>query len=384
MSWPEVALAEVGTIARTIVEPDRIPDGTLYVGLEHVTRGGMFRGIRRVNRGDIASAKFAFNESHVLFGKLRPNLAKIARPTFSGVCSTDILPIAPGPRLHRGYLAHFLARPDTVALASQRAAGANLPRLSPVELLRFRIPLPPLDEQQRIARVLDDADALRAKRQQAANWAARLPQSLLAQASSMLPNELSDTCALESLVAQGDRINYGVVQPGDHVDGGVPLIRAGDLIGGKVRRDRLKSVDPSVDVSHRRSRITGNEILVSCVGSIGVVAMTTPGDIGSNIVRAIARVPIASPRLRTYVAAYLGTPRVQRYFTAELRTVAQPTLNIKQIRALEVPVPTEVWLESFAMQMVTINRLLERQLAHLGALNALFASLQHRAFAGTL
>lgn len=245
-----------------------------------------------------------------------------------------------------------------------------------------RVPLPPLDEQQRIARVLDLARAVRLLRARSVRSAAQLRLSILREMASV--SEPMTLRVLDTLVAADDRINYGVVQPGEHTEGGVPLIRVGDLHGGRVRRERLNAVAPSVDAAYGRSRIVGNEILLSCVGSVGMVALTAPEDVGSNIVRAITRIPIESPPLRRYIAAYLETPVVQRYFTAELRTVAQPTLNIKQIRALEVPVPTDRWLAKFDRVAAVIDRQQRDQLAHLTTLDTLFASLQHRAFAGEL
>ena len=73
-------------------------DGTTYVGLEHITSDGAFLNVQTVANGELASVKFRFTEKHILYGKLRPYLSKIALPHFSGVCSTDILPILPGDR----------------------------------------------------------------------------------------------------------------------------------------------------------------------------------------------------------------------------------------------------------------------------------------------
>ena len=162
-----VPLSDVAVIERDIVDSTAIGSGTLYVGLENIESGGRFVGVRPVDAGELASSKFAFTRHHLLYGKLRPYLAKIARPEFDGICSTDILPLRPGPDLDRGYLAWLLLTPEMVAYASSRATGANLPRLSPSALAEFKIPLPHLPEQRRIAEILDKADALRAKRRAA-------------------------------------------------------------------------------------------------------------------------------------------------------------------------------------------------------------------------
>lgn len=164
--WRETELGRVAEIERTVLPPERIITGTSYVGLEHIDSEGSIATARGVDAGELRSAKFAFSERHVLYGKLRPYLRKIARPTFSGVCSTDILPILPGPDIDRDYLFFCLRQPRLVGLAAARSHGANLPRLSPGELARFRIPLPALTEQRRIAAILDKAAAVRRRRKE--------------------------------------------------------------------------------------------------------------------------------------------------------------------------------------------------------------------------
>src|SRR5436305_13069595 len=106
--WKTSLLSEVATIERSSVQPGQIKTGTTYVGLEHIESGGAFLDPKPVAAGIIASSKFLFSENHVLYGKLRPYLGKIACPEFGGICSTDIVPILPGPRIDRRYLFHFL------------------------------------------------------------------------------------------------------------------------------------------------------------------------------------------------------------------------------------------------------------------------------------
>jgi len=165
--WKTFPLTEVATIERSAVQPEDIKTGTAYLGLEHIESGGKILGAKPVDEGELASSKFKFTDRHLLYGKLRPYLAKIACPDFSGICSTDILPVLPGPNLDRSFLCHFLRQPKMVDYASSITAGANLPRLSPSVLAQFQIPFPPLDEQRRIAAILDKADAIRRKRQEA-------------------------------------------------------------------------------------------------------------------------------------------------------------------------------------------------------------------------
>ena len=131
-----------------------------------------------MTNGELASNKFQFGPNHILFGKLRPYLAKVVCPDFEGICSTDIVPIAPSNLVDKRYLLHFLRRPETIAWAASRATGVNLPRLSPKELASLEIPLPPLDQQRRIAAILDKADALHRKRKRAIELLDGLTQSI--------------------------------------------------------------------------------------------------------------------------------------------------------------------------------------------------------------
>lgn len=384
--WPAVPLGEVATIDRIALDPDSVKGGTLYVGLENIARGGALVNVSGVRQGQLSSLKYKFDRGHVLFGKLRPNLAKIARPQFDGICSTDILPLRPGARLNRDYLAYYLSMPETVGLASSQATGVNLPRLSPLQLLRFRLPLPPLEEQRRIAEILDRADTLRAKRREALTLLDDLTQSIFLDMfgdPDRNPRRWA-TRSLAELVANDDRINYGFLQPGYDFRGGIGMVRVGDLVGGQIRHSSLKHIDPSIEAAYKRSRLRGNEVLVSCVGSIGLVAVARERDVGLNIARAISRTPIESPSMRQYVAAHLRTPAVQHYFINELRTVAQPTLNVRQLAETRIMLPPEDLVDCFAKSRTHLESVVAVQLKSAEKFEGLLGALQWRAFAGEL
>ncbi|MFI0543003.1 restriction endonuclease subunit S [Streptomyces sp. WSLK1-3] len=250
----------------------------------------------------------------------------------------------------------------------------------------FSVAKPPLAEQKRIAAVLDQADALRAKRREAIALLDDLTQSIFLEmfGDPSVNSRGFEVRELETLVAEGDRINYGVVQPGRHIEGGIPLIRSGDLGRLGVDRSSLMRIAPDIESSYSRSRIAGNEILIGCVGAIGEVAIVSADDVGSNVARAVARVPVAGDVDREYLAAYLRMDFAQHYFTRELRTVAQPTLNIKQIKSAPVVFPPSRLRTKFAERVRSVTQQRAVHVTHLAALDELFTSLQHRAFSGAL
>ena len=122
--------------------------------------------------------------------------------------------------------------------------------------------------------------------------------------------------------------------------------------------------------------------MISCVGSIGIVALAGPEDAGSNIARAVARVRLTSGVDRDYVAAYLRQPVVQRYFTSELRTVTQPTLNIKQIAETPILLPPLELQEKFRDRVKSYTSVVDMHKLQSARLDMLFKSLQKQAFGG--
>jgi type I restriction enzyme S subunit len=100
------------------------------------------------------STTFSFDASHVLYGKLRPYLNKVALPESEGRCSTEIIPLVPSEGIDRGFLAYLL-RLDTITAAVMKGVtGARMPRANMRELLAVSVPVPPIREQWRITRTL--------------------------------------------------------------------------------------------------------------------------------------------------------------------------------------------------------------------------------------
>lgn len=250
----------------------------------------------------------------------------------------------------------------------------------------MQIPLPPLPEQKRIAAILDKADAIRRKRQQAIQLA---DDFLRAVFLDMFGDPVTNpkgwnVVELSTLVDPDDKLNYGVVQPGDHEEDGVLLVRSGDLSDVTPDVSQLRRVSTSIDSKHRKSKLKGNEILIACVGTIGRVGWVSEAMIGWNIARAVTRIPIREGVNREYVYRYLQNPVVQGYFERETRAVAQPTLNVGLIAKTPVAIPPHDLQIAFLERYRTIQAYKERLLVALGAQDELAGCLSQRAFAGHL
>lgn len=321
----------------------------------------------------------------ILLAMYGATVGQVSRLAISAATNQAICHIYPDTKLcDPDYLYRVLKGAKDKLLAKR--VGGGQPNISQKIVRDLQIPLPPLAEQKRIAAILDAADGLRAKRSES-----------LAQLDTLLQSAFLDMFGdpvtnpkgwkqveLSTLVDLADKINYGVVQPGDDFPGGMPLVRVGDFAGGSLDTSDMKYIDPEIEKKYKRSRLNGRELLVSCVGSIGLVCKVSEAEEGFNVARAVARVPLKEEINRDFMLHCLRSASVQRHFQKETRTVSQPTLNISLVKTTPVIQPPTELQQRFATIVESVERQKTRMRAHLAALDALFVSLQSLAFSGNL
>ena len=377
-------LGEVATIERVGVDPSKLSEDRLYVGLENIESSGDLVGVRAVGNGELASTKFAFEPSHVLFGKLRPYLSKIARPSFSGICSTDILPIQPGPTLDRGYLFHFLRQPDNVRLASSLATGVNLPRLSPAALEGFIVPLPPLADQRRIAAILDQADALRAKRRAVLERLDSLIQAIFLQMFGH-PASTQQRFASRPLISLCERITVGWVGPmtDEYVTTGVPFLRSLNIRRGRIDLSDVKFVSTAFHRRISKSALHPGDVVTVRTGQPGTTAVvpnTIPEANCADLIVFTCSEELEPDYLCEALNLWLGDAESIQGQVGAIQT----HFNIGRARELLLPHPPIQEQRRFATRKGKLNQVKWSMEASLAKFDSLFASIQHRAFRGGL
>lgn len=135
---------------------------------------------------------------------------------------------------------------------------------------------------------------------------------------------------------------YGVLQPGDDLADGVPLVRVMDVADGRVAVDQLKRISPDISGQYRRTVLHGGEVLLTIVGTIGRTAVAPPELLGANIARAVAVLPIATLVSAQYVEVTLRDPCMRVRLTNAAHEVARKTLNLEDVRVAPVPLcPTD-------------------------------------------
>ena len=130
------------------------PEEAIYVGLEHIeSRTG--RLFLNNQPESVDSVVASFSAGDVLFGKLRPYLAKSARPDFDGVVTGEVLALSPQSDCLQSYVMYCLLSELYVRWINVFAYGAKMPRVSPDQVAISSMPIPPLPEQRTIAAFLD-------------------------------------------------------------------------------------------------------------------------------------------------------------------------------------------------------------------------------------
>ena len=141
--------------------------------------------------------------------------------------------------------------------------------------------------------------------------------------------------ALSSLVNR--KIGYGIVQPGDSVPNGVPVIKVFNILAGLKSIDSLDTTKAENAAKYSRTKLNGGELIVSVVGTVGRTAIVPMSFAGCNLVRATALVDIPDETIALWVKYYIDSPGGQLYIDTNLNTTVQPTLNIKSLESMPIP-----------------------------------------------
>ena len=283
----------------------------------------------------------------------------------------------PGPEIESRYLYYFLRTVDFYRIAS----ATTVPALRKSELERIGVPLFALPEQRRIAEVLDRAEALRAKRRAALAQLDTLTQSIfldlfgdpVVNPKHWPLKKFSEIGTLDRGVSKHRPRNSPELLGGKH-----PLVQTGEVANCD---GYIRSYNSTYsDLGLRQSKMWPAGTL--CITIAANIAKT-------GILTFDACFPDSVVGFRAEDAATVEFARtwlsfLQKTLEDNAPESAQKNINLAILRDLDVPLPPiELQLE-FAHRIAAVDKLKSAHRASLAKLDALFASLQHRAFRGTL
>ena len=380
-----VELREVCSQCREQVRPGDRSD-LRYIGLESIESdtGEFVVGALSKTPEDPRAVSFRFDARHVLYGKLRPYLNKVATPNFEGKCSTELVPLLPSNILDRHYLAYFLRSRRTVDSIVARVSGARMPRADMDHLLGLQIPLRPLPDQHRIVDLLSRAEGIVRLRREAACKAAEITPALFL---SLFGDPIGNPKGWP-LVALGDVLtacDYGTSKKASPVGEGTPVLRMGNVTyAGDLNLADLKHVVLGATELRRQSLKPGDLLFnrtnsKELVGKTGLWDGRWPAVAASYFIRLRADTSRITPM---YIWAFMNSRDVKRrLFEIARGAIGQANINSQELRAIPIPLPPLAIQNQLGTYADIERSIVNQQNVALAKAQAAFDALLHQSFA---
>lgn len=387
MNWSKVALAQVATIVSGATPKTGVAEfwdgGIPWVtpkDLSDLGTATIAQTPRTISEAGLRScAATILPAGSVLFSSRAP-IGHVAINTVPMATNQGFKSLVPkAGKLEAGYLYHWL-RANREQLESL-GNGATFKEVSKAVVSRVEIPLPPIEEQRRIAAILDHADQLVRMRQKTLGEANRLlngavHRALAASGTSVPLKELADV-----------RIGpFGsLLHREDYVEGGVPLINPMHIVAGRLQADPAYSVSDDKAAQLDRYRLREGDVVMGRRGEMGRCARVLDSHdgflcgTGSLIIR-----PRPGRSRSTYLQCVLSAPRTVRSLESRALGMTLPNLNSKIMEELPIPnlpLDDQRDLEARVEQIDSLKAVMTVQAT---ALSRMFTSLQARAFSGRL
>ena len=234
------------------------------------------------------------------------------------------------------YVSYYFMSPYFQKDKLEYTHGFKVVEINPKDIAKIAIPVLPLSEQQSIVDYLDSAfakiDAMKANAEKALNEAKALFQASLKE--MLEPKEGWEEKELKDIVDTNCPISYGIVQQGNHVEGGVPVVRPVDLNKKYITVDNLKCTTKSISSSYKRTILRGDEILLGVRGTTGIVGIATEELNGCNVNRGIVPLFFKDIICRDFIYYEMLSPAMQSIFAEKTTGSTLKQINIKDLRRI--------------------------------------------------
>lgn len=259
----------------------------------------------------------------------------LPRPATVNGSIAVIRPVGINPR----FLMYVLRCDTTQSWIQQVKDGMGVPHLFQSDIRKLTFPYPTVQEEQhRIADFLDRQVARIDSIISAREVQAQLLVSEALAVNEAMYSTMSSARRrpLATLTDPSRPIQYGIVLPGPHFDGGIPIVKGGDIASGRLRRAELNCTDPAIEAKYPRSRLRPGDFVMAIRGSVGEVDEVPDGLDGANLTQDTARIaPSGCPPLWLRMALELYS--VQSDIRSRITGATIPGINIEALRGVLIP-----------------------------------------------
>jgi len=377
---------------RNVVDPNSSEAKELpYLSLEDIASGSGKITMSAAQLGDVGkSMTFRFDERHILYGKLRPYLNKVALPNFTGRCTTELIPLLPKDGVSREYLAFLLRTSKVVEAAMRQKTGARMPRADIRNLFKLDVTVPSfLSDQQQIAKELEiqlaAVDRARAATEERLSAAKRLAVAYVrevfeSQAASTWPRvPLGDVCF--------GRAQYGLSEKSNGDVLGIPILGMVNIYGGLIVWDNLRHITVSDEdkekyLLHRGDILFNRTNSAELVGKAAVFEDDREAVFASYLVRFRLKTYVADPHFVTF---YINSSTGRRFIESKMaRAIGQVNINPGIMLKMPIPLPDLPTQQNLGAtlreRLFTVRRLEQSSEDELTSINNLSGALLREAF----
>ena len=336
-------------------------NGARYVGMEHVlSKVGKFNPVVEGTQEEAESTVNVFSKGDVLFGKLRPYLAKCVVADTDGVCSSEFLVLAPSDEVAPAYLNATMLMQEFIDAVDASTFGAKMPRADWGFIGQQRLPLPPPDEQQAIADYLDAEtariDTLIHEKDELIGLLREWRQSVIVEAVTKGLNKdasmkASGVAVLGEVPSHWEvkKIRYVLEAIGDvdhfmpeSVDKGVPYLMTGDLkdLVSEVSLDDCKQVAYKDYLAlSKRIKSSKGDVVMARYATIGT-AMYVDMDIDFLVsYSCVTLKPNQSNMSGLYLFQYMKSDAFLHGVENQINTNTQGNVGISDLQNVMIAVP---------------------------------------------
>ena len=294
--------------------------------------------------------------------------------------------VVPGPKLDKRFAYYLLE--NLTRSVRDAAHGVAMLHITKGKMEAWKISLPPLSEQKRIAAILDVADDLRAKRRESlAQLDAFLQSIFLDMFGDPVANPMGwEERALKETKSKVQIGPFGsLLHKEDYLTDGVPVVNPMHIVSGKIQAGGEQTVSEHKAATLSNYRLEGGDVVMGRRGEMGRCAVVSDVEVGMLCgTGSLYFRPDPSELSPLFLAWLLSSASMKRHLDGLSQGVTMPNLNQNMINNLRIALPPLDLQRRFAAIVDSVEQQKAKQRAHLDELDTLFASLQSRAFKGEL
>jgi type I restriction enzyme S subunit len=302
----------------------------------------------------------------------------------------DMKALICGDRIDPDYLARMVKAAEPIVLAWVRATTADN---YPIENLKsFEIPLPPLEEQKRIAAILDQADSLRRLRQRTIDRLNTLGQAIFYEMfGDLLTNDKGhDFGQVSSIVRDFSTGKNIAADPDSQVRSSYRVIKVSAVTSGRFNWQESKPLPIGYQPPERHF-VRAGDLLFSrantfeLIGATAVVNEVPKGIALPDKVWRFEWYPNKTPNVQ-FVHYLFQSPPFRREISRRASGTSGSMKNIAKQKVLSIPIglPPESEQALFAERIEVVDTQIAASYLQKTRIDGLFTSFQHRAFRGEL